>query len=143
VTQAAARDWRDAVRVVRGASLAEAMRGKGRATAIDFSASGERGVWIGTVTQAPGSKTGKHHHGRHEAALYVVRGAAEIRWGESLEFGANVRAGDFIYFSPFVPHQEFNRHPDEPVEYVVVRTDNERIAVALDGPVAEQPRLID
>ena len=139
-----AHDWRGAVRVVRGTSLAEAMRGpgKGRATALDFGAPGERGIWIGTVTQAPASKTGKHHHGRHEAALYVARGEAEIRWGERLEFAANVGPGDFVYFAPFVPHQEYNRHPSEPVEFVVIRTDNERIAVALDGEIAELPELV-
>jgi uncharacterized RmlC-like cupin family protein len=139
----ATRDWRDAVRVVRGTSLTDAMRTKGgRATALGFTAPGDRGVWIGTVTQSPASKTGKHHHGRHEAALYVVRGHAEIRWGDRLEFGANVGPGDFIYFTPFVPHQEYNKHPAEPVEYVVVRTDDERIAVALEGPVDAEPTLV-
>lgn len=138
-----ASDWRDGVTVVRGKTLQEAMAAKGgRATAVDFASGGDRGVWIGTVRLDPLGNTGKHHHGRHEALLYVVRGEAEIRWGESLEYGANVGPGDFIYFRPFVPHQEHNKDASEPVEYVVIRSDNERIAVKLDGPVAEKPQLI-
>src|SRR5690349_7443808 len=134
--------WRDGVRVVRGKTLQEAMAAKGgRATAADFARGGERGVWVGTVRLEPLGNTGKHHHGRHEALLYVVRGEAEIRWGESLEYAANVGPGDFIYFSPFVPHQEHNRDPRQAVEYVVIRSDNERIAVKLDGPIAEKPQL--
>jgi uncharacterized RmlC-like cupin family protein len=114
----------------------------GRATAVDFAGGGERGVWIGTVRLDPLGNTGKHHHGRHEALLYVVRGEAEIRWGESLEYAANVSPGDFIYFRPSVPHQEHNRDPKHAVEYVVIRSDNERIAVKLDGAISENPQTI-
>jgi len=81
--------WRDdGVRVVRGTALAEALRGpsgSGRVTAFDFTGSGGAKTWIGSVTLAPGAATGAHHHGRHEVAVYVVRGRSEIRWGERLE----------------------------------------------------------
>jgi uncharacterized RmlC-like cupin family protein len=40
--------------------------------------------------------------------------------------------GDFIYVPPFVPHQEMNARPDEPVEAVVVRSGQEPIVVNLD-----------
>jgi len=128
-------DWRDGVRVVRGATLDQALRdpsGPGRATAIDFAAGGDRGPWIGVVTLAPRGSTGMHYHGRHEVAIYVVRGRAEIRWGERLEFAATIEPGDFAYFAPFVPHQEFNPDAARSVDFVVVRSDNERIAVALE-----------
>jgi uncharacterized RmlC-like cupin family protein len=138
-----ATDWRDGVRVVRGRMLHEAMATKGgRATAVDFASGGERGVWIGTVRLDPLGSTGKHHHGRHEVLLYVVRGEAQIRWGESLEYAANVGPGDFIYFRPFVPHQEHNRDSQQAVEYVVIRSDNERIAVKLAGAISENPQTV-
>lgn len=138
-----AADWREGVRVVRGKALHEAMAARGgRATAVDFSSGGERGVWVGTVRLDPLGNTGKHHHGRHEALLYVVSGEAEIRWGETLEYAAIVGPGDFIYFQPFVPHQERNPDPNRAVEYVVIRSDNERIAVKLEGPIDESPRFI-
>ena len=62
----------------------------GRATAFDFAGTGGRETWIGAVTLQPGSKTGAHHHGRHEVAVYVVKGRGQIRWGERLEFTSEV-----------------------------------------------------
>ena len=93
--------WRDGVKVVRADSLNKLMLAPaGRATAFDFSGSGGQRTWIGTVTLQPKSKTGAHHHGRHEVAVYVVKGHSEIRWGERLEFAAEVGPGDFVYFAP-------------------------------------------
>ncbi len=136
--------WRtDGVRVVRGQTLETAMReGGGRATVFDYAGSGGQKTWIGNVTLPPGTKTGLHHHGRHEVTIYVVKGRSEIRWGERLEFVAEIGPGDFVYFAPYVPHQEFNPSAREDVEYVVVRSDNERIAVKLDGEIAETPETV-
>src|SRR5712692_3007189 len=118
--------WRDGVKVVRVASLDAVMRGPsgtGRATAFDFSGAGSQQTWIGRVTLKPGAKTGAHHHGRHEVAVYVIAGRTEIRWGNRLEFMAEVSTGDFVYFSPHVPHQELNLSTSETVEFLVVRSD--------------------
>jgi uncharacterized RmlC-like cupin family protein len=137
--------WRDGVTVVRAKSLDTAMHGPsgtGRATAFDFAGTGGRATWIGTVTLRPNAKTGAHHHGRHEVAVYIVRGRSEIRWGERLEFAADVGSGDFVYFAPFVPHQELNLSASESVDFVVVRSDNERIAVNLDGAPVEKPETV-
>ena len=137
--------WREGVTVVRAKSLAAAMHGPGgtgRATAFDFGGTGGRGTWIGTVTLQPNAKTGAHHHGRHEVAVYVVKGRSEIRWGERLEYAAAVGPGDFVYFAPHVPHQERNLSASETVEFVVVRSDNEKIAVKLDIAPAEQPETV-
>jgi len=61
-----------------------------------------------------------------------VKGRSEIRWGERLEFAAVVGTEDFVYFAPFVPHQEFNIDASESVDFVVVRSDNEKIVIKLD-----------
>jgi len=137
-TQHTSADWRNSVKVVRAATLA----GAGRATAFDFSGAGGQKTWVGTVTLAPKTSTGLHHHGRHEVAIYVVRGRSEIRWGERLEFAADIGPGDFVYFTPYVPHQEFNPDGTTALELVVVRSDNERIAVALAGEPVERPEKI-
>jgi uncharacterized RmlC-like cupin family protein len=142
---AEAMKWRESVTVVRAASLETVMRGPsgaGRATAFDFAGVGGERTWIGTVRLEPGAKTGAHHHGRHEVALYVIRGRSEIRWGERLEFAADVAVGDFVYFTPYVPHQERNPSDSEPVDFLVVRSDNERIAVALDVVPIAQPETV-
>ena len=130
-------NWRDGVNVVRATSLQGA-----RATAFDFSGAGGRETWIGTVTLPPAAKTGTHHHGRHEVAIYVVGGRTEIRWGERLEFAADVGPGDFVYFAPHVPHQELNLSATEPVDFVVVRSDKERIAVPIDVSPVDQPETV-
>jgi uncharacterized RmlC-like cupin family protein len=137
--------WRTGVRVVRAAAQ-EAERlgpgGAGRATVVDYAGSGGSRTWIGTVTLKPQGKTGTHHHGRHEVTIYVAKGRSEIRWGERLEFAADVGPGDFVYFAPHVPHQEFNPDEHEAVEFVVVRSDNERIVVALDDRPIERPEKV-
>src|SRR5579871_6904878 len=116
-----ASDWRnDGVRVVRAAT----MTGKMRATAFDFAGTGGSKIWMGTVTIQPNGRTGAHHHGTHEVAVYINKGRSQIRWGESLEFTTEVGPGDFVYFAPNVPHQELNPDPQESVEFVVVRSDN-------------------
>ena len=130
-----AMQWRDSVRIVRAASLeaeVHAPSGTGRATVFDFAGTGGQRTWVGRVSLKPGAKTGAHHHGRHEVMVYVVSGRTEMRWGDSLEFTADVGVGDCVYFSPYVPHQERNLSDDEAVEFLVVRSDNEKIAVALD-----------
>ncbi len=127
---------------MRGKLLDTALRGPstdGRATAFDFTGAGGLETWIGTVRLEAKRETGAHHHGRHEVAVYVVRGRSEIRWGERLEFVADVGPGDFVYFAPYVPHQERNPSASEAVDFLVVRSDNERIVVPLDIEPVEQP----
>ena len=137
--------WRTGVTVVRRAGQ-EAARlgpgGTGRATVVDYAGTGGQQTWIGTVTLQPKASTGTHHHGRHEVTIYVVKGRSEIRWGERLEFSADVEPGDFVYFAPYVPHQELNPDDSETVDFVVVRSDNEKIAVALDGKPVERPERL-
>jgi uncharacterized RmlC-like cupin family protein len=57
--------WRTGgVKVVRTESLDMAMRGPsgtGDASAFDFTGTGGRETWIGTVTLPPNAKTGAHH----------------------------------------------------------------------------------
>jgi len=139
-------DWRtDGVKVVRAEALRRAMlepSATGRATAFDFAGDGGRETWIGTVTLQPHARTGLHHHGRHEVAVYVAKGRGRIRWGERLEFATEVSSGDFVYFAPYVPHQEQNI-ADETLDFVVVRSDKERIAVGLDTAPVENPEHVD
>jgi uncharacterized RmlC-like cupin family protein len=66
-----------------------------------------------------------------------------MRWGESLEYFAEAGAGDFIFVPPFVPHQEINARPDEPLLCVVVRSDQEPIVVNLDIQPAERVERVE
>jgi uncharacterized RmlC-like cupin family protein len=136
-------EWRDGVTVVRTDAQARArLAGAGRATAFDFAGTGGNRTWIGTVTLPPNGKTGGHHHGRHEVAVFVAKGRSRIRWGDRLEFAAEVGPGDMVYFAPYVPHQEFNPDASEAVEFVVVRSDNEGIFVSLDMAPVDDPEIM-
>jgi uncharacterized RmlC-like cupin family protein len=138
--------WKhDGVRVIPSHSLdanTAQTPGMDRKAAINYARVGAQKIWAGTVSIRPNAKTGAHHHGELESVIYVVRGRARMRWGERLEFAAEAGPGDFIYVPPFVPHQEINASPTEPLECVLVRSDNEAIVVNLDIEPVEQPHQV-
>jgi uncharacterized RmlC-like cupin family protein len=135
-------DWRTAgVQVIRSDRLdsnTPQTPGMQRAAAINFTRVGSQKLWAGTVVISPNAKTGAHHHGALESVIYVVRGAARMRWGERLEFTADAEAGDFIFVPPYVPHQEINALSDSALECVLVRSDNESVVVNLNIDAAER-----
>ena len=139
-------DWRlHGVRVVRAGELdvnTAQTPGMSRAAAINFAKAGAQKLWAGTVTIHPDAKTGAHHHGALESVIYVVRGKARMRWGERLEYVAEAGPGDFIFVPPWVPHQEINASPDEPLECVLVRSDQEAVVVNLDIEPVERPERV-
>src|ERR1043165_2096244 len=127
--------WKhDGVRVIPGNSLdanTPQTPGMHREAAINYARVGAQKIWAGTVSIQPNAKTGAHHHGALESVIYVVRGKARMRWGERLEFVAEAGPGDFIFGPPYVPHQEINASTEEPLECVVIRSDNEAVVVNL------------
>jgi len=112
--------------------------GMNRAAAINAARVGAQKLWAGTVHIHPNAKTGAHHHGHLESVIFVVSGRARMRWGEKLEFVAEAGPGDFIFVPPYVPHQEINASVDETLRCVLVRSDNEAVAINLDIEPAEQ-----
>jgi uncharacterized RmlC-like cupin family protein len=147
MTQAAAgTDWRHhGVRIVKAGELdlnTPQTPGMTRAAAINFAKAGASKLWAGTVSVQPNAKTGAHHHGHLESIIYVVKGRARMRWGERLEYVAEADAGDFIYVPPYVPHQEINARTDEPLECVLVRSDQEAVVVNLEIEPAEPPEEV-
>jgi uncharacterized RmlC-like cupin family protein len=138
--------WKhDGVQVIKAGTLDPATAqtpGMHREAAINAARVGAQKIWAGTVKIDANAKTGAHHHGELESVIYVVRGRARMRWGEALEFTAEAGPGDFIFIPPFVPHQEINASSDEPLECVVVRSDNEAVVVNLDIAAVEKPESV-
>ena len=134
--------WKhDGVRVIPGDRLdpnTAQTPGMDRKAAINLARVGAQKLWAGTVHIHAGAKTGAHHHGPLESVIYVIRGKARMRWGEHLEFTAEAGPGDFIFVPPYVPHQEINALEGEPLECVVVRSDQEAVVVNLDITPAEK-----
>jgi uncharacterized RmlC-like cupin family protein len=139
-------DWKHhGVKVIPGDQLdlnTAQTPGMERAAAINLARVGAQKLWAGTVTIHPNAKTGAHHHGALESVIYVVRGRARMRWGDHLEYVAEAGPGDFIFVPPYVPHQEINAAADEPLECVLVRSDNEAVVVNLDIEPAERPESV-
>ena len=139
-------DWRhNGVRVIKAHQLdpnTPQTPGMNRAAAIDAARVGAQKIWAGTVSIHPNAKTGAHHHGELESVIYVVRGKARMRWGERLEFMAEADPGDFIFVPPYVPRQEINASPDQELECVVIRSDNEAVVVNLDIEPVEKPEAV-
>ncbi|HEX8730910.1 MAG TPA: cupin domain-containing protein [Ktedonobacterales bacterium] len=145
-TGAARPDWREhGVRIIHADQLdtnTPQTLGMNRAAAITQASAGASKLWAGTVTIHPDAKTGAHHHGALESVIYVISGRARMRWGERLEFAAEAGPGDFIFVPPFVPHQEINARPDEPLVCVLVRSDQQPVVVNLDIAPAETPEEV-
>ncbi len=139
--------WKhDGVRVIKGDQLdanTPQTPGMFRQAAIDHARVGAQKIWAGTVRIEPDAKTGVHHHGALESVIFVVRGRARMRWGERLEFVAEAGPGDFIFVPPYVPHQEINADPANPLECVLVRSDNQAVVVAItDVDPVEPPEAV-
>jgi uncharacterized RmlC-like cupin family protein len=135
-------DWKTAgIRVIRAGELdanTAQTPGMTRAAAITRARAGAEKLWAGTVVVEPNARTSAHHHGELETVLYIVKGRARFRWGDHLEYSEEAGPGDFIYVPPYVPHQEMNARPDEPVEAVVVRSGQDPIVVNLDLAEADE-----
>jgi uncharacterized RmlC-like cupin family protein len=146
MSAASATQWRDGgVRIVHGDQLdsnTPQTPGMTRAAAINRVMAGANRLWAGTVSVDPNAKTAPHHHGELESIIYIVSGRARMRWGERLEFFAEAGPGDFIFVPPFVPHQEINASPSEPLTCVVVRSDQVPIVVNLAIPTVETPEEV-
>jgi uncharacterized RmlC-like cupin family protein len=89
-------DWRnEGVRVIKSDRLdsnTPQTPGMLRAAAVNFARVGSQKLWAGTVIIQPNAKTGAHHHGALESVIYVVRGAARMRWGRRFYFRTALRS---------------------------------------------------
>jgi uncharacterized RmlC-like cupin family protein len=109
-----------------------------RAEGCGGSTVGATGLWVGHVTMAQGVKSGPHHHGPLESAIYIISGRARLRYGEHLEHVVDADAGDFIFVPAELIHQEINASSDEPVVMIVSRSGSENVVVNVDLPEGEQ-----
>ena len=96
---------------------------------------------MGLSVLPAGSRTGAHHHGRSETALYILSGVGRWWIGDRLDQVVEAHPGDFVYIKPNVVHWEENGSATEPVRMIVARTTQDAIVVNLDdhpyGPVFE------
>ena len=115
----------------RDASTAQTP-GMTRVAGVSAATCGSGGIWMGQFTNEPGFRSGAHHHGDVESAIYVLSGRLRMRWGERLEHEAVAVAGDFIFVPARLVHQEINASESEGVVAILARGGQENVVVNVD-----------
>lgn len=105
-----------------------------RAEGVGALTTGASALWVGHVTVSRGARSGAHHHGDSESAIYIISGHARFRYGDRLEQTVDAEPGDFIFVPPYLVHQEINGSDAEPVVMVVARSSQENIVVNVELP---------
>lgn len=116
----------------RDASTAQTP-GMQRVAGIALSTCGSSGVWMGEVTTEPGFRSGAHHHGDVESAIYVQRGRLRMRWGDRLEHSIDAEPGDFVFVPSHLVHQEISTS-DEQLVLILARGGQENVVVNIEMP---------
>jgi uncharacterized RmlC-like cupin family protein len=106
--------------------------GMTRVAGVSTGTCGSNGIWMGQFTNEPRFRSGAHHHGDIESAIYVVSGRLRMRWGERLEYEAEARAGDFIFVPARLIHQEINASDSEGVVAILARGGQENVVVNIE-----------
>ena len=103
-----------------------------RFEAISARLTGSQRMWMGYAVLEPGGKTGVHHHGESETAIYVISGVTRWWVGDRLDEVREAHAGDFVFIPPQLVHWEQNASDTDPVEMVVARSTQEAIVVNIE-----------
>ena len=106
--------------------------GLARFEAISGAMTGSADMWMGYAVLEPGGRTGVHHHGRSETAIFIISGVTRWWVGDHLDDVREARAGDFVFIPPGIVHWEQNASDTVPVEMVVARSTQEAIVVAVE-----------
>jgi uncharacterized RmlC-like cupin family protein len=118
-------------RLIRGGDGFHGKQGLDYFTGVSAETAGSTGICMHLLEMPPGASATPHYHESHETAIFVLEGAAEMRYGPELEHVMRTQAGDFVYIPAGVPHQPYNP-TDKPVRAVLARTDpNEQESVVL------------
>jgi uncharacterized RmlC-like cupin family protein len=105
--------------------------GMTRREAISGKTTGAEKIWMGQTHVAAGAKSGDHHHGESETAIFVVSGNPVFVFAEGdREIRLETKPGDYVFVPPYVPHREENPGGAEAV-VVIARSTQEAIVVNL------------
>jgi uncharacterized RmlC-like cupin family protein len=108
--------------------------GMDRRSAISAHRVGSEKLWMGETHVGPAQRSGDHHHGEAETAIYVVSGHPEFVFLDEQtreETRLRPEPGDYVFVPPYTPHREENNSPDEAAVVVIARSTQEAIVVNL------------
>ena len=107
--------------------------GMTRREAISGKVCGSAKIWMGQTHVSPGARSGDHHHGHAETAIYVVSGNPAFVFADGDgEIRLETEPGDYVFVPPYVPHREENTSGEEAV-VVIARSSQEGIVVNLES----------
>jgi uncharacterized RmlC-like cupin family protein len=113
--------------------------GMSRREAISGKSAGSEKLWMGQTHVAAGAKSGDHHHGEAETAIYVVSGTPAFVFADGdQEIRRETKPGDYVFVPPYVPHREENPGEEEAV-VVIARSSQEAIVVNLESLWPDRP----
>jgi uncharacterized RmlC-like cupin family protein len=112
----------DEVVIIRSGGSYDGKQGMTLATGVSSQSAGAHALCLHMVTIPPGTRGVPHMHDGHESAIYTVSGETEVWHGAGLRQRTVVKAGDFMYVPPGIPHLPVNRS-DVMTVAVVARTD--------------------
>jgi uncharacterized RmlC-like cupin family protein len=90
-------------------------------------------MWSGLARTEPGMRSGWHHHGDYETAIYVLSGAFRMEFGPGGTERIDAEPGDFLYVAKGAIHRESNP-ADEEGTAIVVRSGTGDPVFNVDGP---------
>jgi len=139
-------DWKhDGVRVIPAGSLdtnTAQTPGMNRAAAINFARVGAQKA-VGRHGHHPCPRQDRRAPSRPPRERDLCReGPRPHALGRQAAVHRRGGPGDFIYVPPYVPHQEINASETEPLECVLVRSDNEAVAINIDITPVEKPEEV-
>jgi uncharacterized RmlC-like cupin family protein len=105
---------------------------------ISGATAGARSISMNLVQIPPEGAATPHLHRGYETAIYMLQGRVVTRYGPGLRQAVIVKAGDFLFIGPDVPHQPINLSATEPALAIVARNDpnEQESVVAYDPAVA-------
>jgi uncharacterized RmlC-like cupin family protein len=113
---------------------------------VSNASAGSRGLSLNLTVFPPGGKSNAHMHREFETAIYAVKGAVEIFYGDRLESSVVLDEGSFCFIPPGLPHKSYNLSEVEDGLFVTARNDpmeQENVVVtpeADDGSADERVR---
>jgi uncharacterized RmlC-like cupin family protein len=126
--------WHERLVHVRGGQLrgdTGQTTGMSRLEAVSGKNAGSAKIWMGQTHVAPGARSGDHHHGDTETAIYVLSGRPAFVFAEGeQEVRLLTEPGDYIFVPPYVPHREENPGSEEAV-VIIARSSQEAVVINL------------
>jgi uncharacterized RmlC-like cupin family protein len=127
-------------RLIRGGGAYRGKQGLEYFEGVSAESAGSTGLCLHRLVIPPGGRAEPHLHEAHESAVFVLSGEAVMWHGDRLEQRMDLRAGDFVYIPPGIPHLPANLSDSEPAVAVIARTDpNEQESVVLRPDLLDEP----